>query len=315
MKKTAVAVLLVLLMILSLAGCASQKESKEFISFNGKYYISRDEARFYAAQLQSMNQGVDLTSAVHSAAAKEALYDMLENNFLIMEWAEDEMGLSADKGDVVDEIDKLITDSIAAMGKKEFEARLAQSGFTIDSYRKIMIESSIKNDIAVHATGENGTLVEITPEQRLEYIAEKPVYAAKHILINAENGNFDAALEKINGIKAELDAGADFDTLMNRHCEDPGVRTNPNGYAFVTGEMVPEFEQTVKDTGIGQISEPFKTTYGYHIVLRVEVDEKFDISGMIINDRIEKILDSYRTGITVQYCEGYDDLTFAEIMG
>ena len=97
---------------------------------------------------------------------------------------------------------------------------------------------------------------------------------AKHILIMPEadeEGN--STTKQWNTAKSTADKvyklakkGEDFDGLVAEYNMDPGVESNPDGYTFAKGEMVPEFEEKCYSMEIGEISEPVKTTYGYHII-------------------------------------------------
>lgn len=57
---------------------------------------------------------------------------------------------------------------------------------------------------------------------------------------------------------------------MNANSEDTGLAANPDGYAFTTGEMVQEFEDATRALEPGQISGLVESSYGYHIILRLE---------------------------------------------
>ena len=75
---------------------------------------------------------------------------------------------------------------------------------------------------------------------------------------------------------AKLDAGADFDDLIEEYNEDPGI-SKGKFYVFGTGEMVPEFEEASKNLEIGSYTkEPVKTDYGYHIIKRDVIDDTID---------------------------------------
>lgn len=75
---------------------------------------------------------------------------------------------------------------------------------------------------------------------------------------------------------AKLDAGADFDDLIEEYNEDPGI-SKGKFYVFGTGEMVPEFEEASKNLEIGSYTkEPVKTDYGYHIIKRYVIDDTID---------------------------------------
>jgi len=86
----------------------------------------------------------------------------------------------------------------------------------------------------------------------------------KHILImnNSEKGDAKTvATEVYNKIKN----GADFDEMMAQYQEDTGSGI----YSFGPGEMVEAFEKKSFELGINELSEPVKTEYGYHVILRI----------------------------------------------
>ncbi len=61
--------------------------------------------------------------------------------------------------------------------------------------------------------------------------------------------------------------GEDFDSLMEQYNQDTGETTA--GYTFGTGEMVPEFEEAAFALGLGEVSGPVKSDYGYHVIKRI----------------------------------------------
>ena len=87
---------------------------------------------------------------------------------------------------------------------------------------------------------------------------------ARHILIKGED---DAkALEKIKALKAKVNAG-NFGSIAGKESEDPTGKTNGGDLGwFARGRMVPEFEDVAFKMNKGQISEPIKTQFGYHII-------------------------------------------------
>ena len=58
----------------------------------------------------------------------------------------------------------------------------------------------------------------------------------------------------------------DFDTAMQEYSEDPGLKSNPDGYTFTRGKMIKEFENAAFDLEVGQVSEPVKSSFGWHII-------------------------------------------------
>ena len=52
----------------------------------------------------------------------------------------------------------------------------------------------------------------------------------------------------------------------------PGLETQPDGYTFSKGQMVAEFEEAAC-TNEGEVSEIVETTYGYHIIKKIDSTE------------------------------------------
>ena len=103
---------------------------------------------------------------------------------------------------------------------------------------------------------------------------EKGEVSARHILKLTQGlSPEEAAVRKaeIDSIAGLLRAGADFEALARRESDDPGSAARGGNLGFFgRGVMVPEFEQTAYSLSPGQISEPFRTSYGWHIVQTLE---------------------------------------------
>jgi peptidyl-prolyl cis-trans isomerase SurA len=75
-----------------------------------------------------------------------------------------------------------------------------------------------------------------------------------------------AAYEKLEGIRENILSGKSFDTQARIHSMDPGSAPQGGKIEGSRGMMVPPFEAAVFSLTIGQISDVFETSYGYHIV-------------------------------------------------
>ncbi|MDE6200034.1 MAG: peptidyl-prolyl cis-trans isomerase, partial [Muribaculaceae bacterium] len=81
----------------------------------------------------------------------------------------------------------------------------------------------------------------------------------------------DAKKAAIYSIYNVVKNGGDFSEVARIESEDPGSARNGGLIEwFSTGRMVPEFEATSFALANGEISEPFATAYGYHIVKRLD---------------------------------------------
>ena len=81
---------------------------------------------------------------------------------------------------------------------------------------------------------------------------------ARHILVPTE----DEAKE----IETQLKNGADFATLAKQKSKDPGAADGGDLGYFTKDQMVPEFADVAFKLDKGQISDPVKTQFGWHII-------------------------------------------------
>lgn len=83
-------------------------------------------------------------------------------------------------------------------------------------------------------------------------------FNASHILVESE--------EEANSIKTDIEGGADFAATAEEKSTGP---SGPNGGSlgwFGTGAMVPSFEAAVVALEVGEVSDPVKTQFGWHVI-------------------------------------------------
>jgi peptidyl-prolyl cis-trans isomerase SurA len=90
----------------------------------------------------------------------------------------------------------------------------------------------------------------------------------RHILMKTNELQDDATVkQKLNDIRARILKGEDFAGLAHTTSEDSGSAAEGGDLGWTgPGSFVPEFEQVVAGLKENEISEPFKTQYGWHIV-------------------------------------------------
>lgn len=87
---------------------------------------------------------------------------------------------------------------------------------------------------------------------------------ARHILITGDDAK---SLEKIKGIRSKINT-KNFSDMAKKETQDPSGKSNGGDLGwFASGRMVPEFEKVAFGLKKGEISEPVKTQFGYHIIL------------------------------------------------
>lgn len=91
---------------------------------------------------------------------------------------------------------------------------------------------------------------------------------ARHILIRTDALNADEAVRaRLERLRNRILAGEPFADLARTHSEDPGSAAKGGDLGWAApGTFVPAFERTLADLKPGEVSEPFRTEFGWHIV-------------------------------------------------
>lgn len=92
----------------------------------------------------------------------------------------------------------------------------------------------------------------------------------KHILITPRASSQDnqAVVDSLNYIRQQILQGAPFDSLALQYSEDSDVERNYGelGWIEMPNFQIPEFRQVADTMQVGEISKPFKTDLGWHII-------------------------------------------------
>ena len=160
-------------------------------------------------------------------------------------------------------------EKVVEMYKKNSEEELRTTFFDILKEQKLSAEMSKK---IVEG-------VEITPEEVRNYFksipkADLPLFGAEmevaQIVIAPKVTQEDKqkVIDKLKGFKKEVEAGASFSTKAVLYTQDPGSRATGGFYKMTRKTpFVKEFKEVAFKLAEGEISEPFETDFGFHIIL------------------------------------------------
>jgi len=117
-------------------------------------------------------------------------------------------------------------------------------------------------------------LPEISAEVELAQIVIKAIPSAE------EN---ERIIAKLNELKKQIEEGANFKMKAIINSDDPGVTQNGGKYEVTKeSQFIKEFKETAFSLDLGQVSKPFKSDYGYHIMQLHEIRGNIRIASHIL---------------------------------
>lgn len=178
----------------------------------------------------------------------------------------------------------------------DFDRRLAY--WRQRALREAYFDNKVKSQIGEGAAKAlyDEKVKSIKPEEEVE---------ARHILVAKE--------EDAKNLVTQIRDGADFAELAKTHSGDAGSKEKGGllGY-FGKGQMVPQFEQAAFALKAGEISDPVKSQFGWHII-KVEnrrqkpppkfEDVKDQIMGSLIHKRAQKVAEDLRKNAKIEYVD------------
>ena len=153
---------------------------------------------------------------------------------------------------------------------------------------------------------------QITEEEIKKYYDENTygTYTVKHILITASSEDAEeAAKAKANEVIEKLKNGAEWKDLVNEYSEDTASKENEGLIEnFTKGDMVDEFFNATVALKDGEYTtEPVKSTYGYHVILRVSSKDKKALKDMK-DELVEKMVEEKLNSDTTLYTSTWANL-------
>lgn len=205
---------------------------------------------------------------------------------------------------------------------------LDEMGTDLDSFKKDIKSSVLLQKVYNHLYGDKGT-EKLSESDLLKYYNENNVLV-KHILIgfpeaNPETPESSMTDEELSSVTADLKktaeevlarakSGEDFESLISKYNDDPGMTKSKDGYFFDKNEnFVEEFKTASFALDVDGISDIVETEFGYHIIKRLPINDYFkknkdDLEKQyysdIFNDKLQEAIDS----VTVTPGEGYDSI-------
>lgn len=259
----------------------------------GDYVILDSDIEKTLIDLKS--QGASTEDITHCGLLGKLMEDRLyahqavQDSILV---SDDEVNATGDRQlqSLVQQIGSI--DKVLKYYKKEDEATFREELYKINKLR--MLSERMQQDIIKE--------IEITPEEVRQFFNkipkdERPVFGAELEIAQISKEpkpseeEKQKVVDKLNQIKADVeDNDASFSVKAILYSQDPGSKSK-GGFYSITKET--GFDKTFKDVAFslkqGQVSEPFETPFGYHIIYIEKIrGQELDLRHILIQPEISQ---------------------------
>lgn len=266
-KRSVIIIISFLILSIALAfvaGCGNANSSQDVVaSVNGEK-ITKNE--LYEEMLKQNGQ--------------QALDSLITQK--VIELEAKKQNIVVNDQDTQKELDKYYQ----SYGSEEaFNQALEMNGYSPDDVKKeLALNIKVNKLLEPRISITEEDLKNYYEENKSQFAREKQVKAS-HILLETK--------EKAHEVKKKLADRQDFSQLAKEYSTDTQTKENGGDLGFFgSGKMVKEFEEASFALSVGEISDPVKTEFGYHIIKVTEVrdaqDANYEQSKTQIKDTLFK---------------------------
>ncbi len=289
------------------------------------------QAEEYARQLAMYGQRLDWTdklSAASDATLAEYVIELTQDysgQLNLIEAVAEESGATLteeNEEEIAERLQETITSLCGADGTEDdFNELLEGEMVSRAMYDRLERANYLYQNAFTAIYGEKGE--KVSDEDAMSYLEDNGYLCASHILLASRDfrnatqltdEEVAQKLEQAEAISEELRAIEDdeervkrFAELKAEYCEDTGKEDYPDGYLFTPGTMVSEFEDAVKSLADYEVSEPIRSGYGYHVIIRLPLDAdmtmRYSEAGTALSARAVYANEQYNTMMSARMDE------------
>jgi foldase protein PrsA len=259
------ALLALVLLVLVVTGCGGSTSTASLgsddVAVVGSAQISKEQFQGAMGRAKTYYKSVKRPFPKPGSAEYEQLKSQAVT-FLIQraEWQQEAEKLGVDLSD--EKVDKKLEELKKQLGGEAgYEKELKRTGLTRQQGREEVVVKLVIDGLYKKIADD----VEVTKgEIRSYYDAHKTQYQqpesreVRHILVEKK--------PLADQIYAQLKSGASFAALAKKYSKDPGSAANGGKLTVSKGQTVPQFDKETFELKKGELSQPVKTQYGYHII-------------------------------------------------
>jgi len=288
---------------LSRLAANNQLSLEEFVVFveeNGDSYEDlreqmRREMRIQRIQRGRVNSSIDITEKeFESFLATDETLSALDPELLVRQILVKNLSTA---NEVIELLDN--GSDFAEIAKEKSISSNAQTGGLLnwrkavdmpELFEKALVDQSI-GFISEPLESGSGYHILKLEDKRGEFVQFEDQWQSRHILLipSAIRTENDTELE-LNNIRQRVIDGESFESLAKEFSEDPGSALQGGDLGWLgLGVLAEEFEATMLEMEIGEISPVFQTEFGFHF-LEVLAKRSHELTDDLIKDRAYSIL-------------------------
>lgn len=244
----------------------------------GDSIVTLTELQEYVLTLRAQGQLPNDPAAV--AQIEEDALQSLVDQLVILQAAGQDSTYIPDAEEIEDRVAQLMELTIRDMGgNSQFQLALSREGITQGEYRELMKERVRREQIRqlyVASNLRNAGPVTLTEAEVREAFERLPPEVVQHpdlltlrqaiITPTASDSAWAMAREAAESLLERASAGEDFAELARENSADGSASAGGDLGWFRRGQMVREFEETAFRIRAGQVSQPVRTEFGWHLI-------------------------------------------------
>jgi peptidyl-prolyl cis-trans isomerase SurA len=252
------------------------------VAIVGGSAILRTDLEERIVALRASGKVLPTDSASQRALMMSILNQLIDEELLVQKATE--MKVTVSDNDVAATVDKQVAAIRARFtSESEYRTELRKAGFgTPDEYRRFMMEGAKKQALQTklfERLREDKKLppVPVTDAEVQKYFDEykdsiprlPATVTLRQVVVTPQPSPHadSVAYFKAESLYTEITKGGDFEQIARRESQDPGTKELGGDFGWRRrGDFVPEFDAVYFSLLPGKVSEPFRTTFGWHIV-------------------------------------------------
>lgn len=291
--------LLMIILMITLAGCSKNRESNAqnpseiaIMTVNGELVVSKED--FDSRYQQVLNatakqrgesfldqtfEGFPVVELIAEQVLNDLLYEHLIQSYVEASGFVLDEGLLTEKKNILlnNEEAKQYHESIGV--DDQYVEDMIIHGIFLEKFHDLATES-LKNEFPKYENEIKNTIVKIH---------------SRHILVSS--------LEEAEAIRLRIIEEDNFEELARLYSEDPVSSESGGNLGLLTrDQMLPEYEEAVFNANTGDLLEPVKSQFGYHVIY---IENQLTINDLIEQEEDEAVIAEFIELLQLERLDDY----------